>query len=27
MGHVNIYCGNVLPTWWPSVPPAPSPDA
>jgi hypothetical protein len=20
MGHVNIYCGNVLPTWWPLVP-------
>jgi hypothetical protein len=29
MGHANIYCGNVLPTWWPLVPPAPdpSPDA
>jgi hypothetical protein len=25
MGHVNIYCGNVLPTWWPLVPPTPSP--
>jgi hypothetical protein len=25
MGHVNIYCGNVLPTWWPLVPLAPSP--
>jgi hypothetical protein len=25
MSHVNIYCGNVLPTWWPLVPPAPSP--
>jgi hypothetical protein len=24
MGHVNIYCGNVLPTWWPLVPPVPS---
>jgi hypothetical protein len=23
MGHVNIYCGNVLPTWWPLVPPTP----